>query len=358
MKRFISMILVLAMCAAVLAGCSGGTTASSASSASSGGASSSAAPSQAPSQAAEPAGKVIEINFAIHTNEGTNEFYSIERFKQTVEEKTGGQIQVHLFPGASLGTEMENLEQVKIGEVQMSIFGDNLTSQLAPELDPTVVPFIYPSAQEVFDTWNGPLGEMIRQALEERGNQILVGLQERGARKLTANVMVQSPTDLKNIKLRIPEIASWVTVWQGLGAMPTPVAWSETYSALQTKVVDAQENPLENIYVAKIYEVQEYTILTDHLYNVFHWTINKDFFNSLSGEYQTIILEAAEEACRWGDTQLAAREAEVRAELEAEGHTFVEVDRQLFIDAARPYVEEVAKTWDQAARDEIAKFYN
>jgi tripartite ATP-independent transporter DctP family solute receptor len=301
--------------------------------------------------------KKYEINFAIHTNQGTNEYFSIERFKQAVEKGSNGNIQIHLFPGASLGTEMENLEQIKTGEVQMSIFGDNLTSQLAPEFDPTVTPFVYPNVEEVYKTWNGPLGDKIKAALEQRGNQYLVALQKRGARKLTTSIPVSSPADLKGIKLRIPEIASWVTVWKGLGAMPTPVAWSETYSALQTKVVDAQENPVENIWVAKIYEVNKYIILTDHLYNVFHWTINKNFYNSLPKEYQTLIMDAAKEATAWGDQQINAHENDLLGKLKAAGVQVVTVDRQVFINAARPYVEQVAANWDPLARQEISKFY-
>jgi tripartite ATP-independent transporter DctP family solute receptor len=298
-----------------------------------------------------------EINFAIHTNQGTNEYNTIERFKNAVEKGSNGEIQVHLFPGAALGTEMENLEQIKIGEVQMSIFGDNLTSQLAPEFDPTVTPFVYPNVEEVYKTWTGPLGDKIKNALETRGNQYLVALQQRGARRLTTSVPVNSPADLRGIKLRIPEIASWVTVWRGLGALPTPVSWSETYSALQTKVVDAQENPVENIWVAKIYEVNKYIILTDHLYNVFHWTINKNFYNSLPGNYQTLIMEAAREATTWGDQQIMAHEENLLNQLKAQGAQVITVDRQAFINAARPYVEQVAAGWDPLARQEISKFF-
>jgi TRAP-type C4-dicarboxylate transport system substrate-binding protein len=144
---------------------------------------------------------------------------------------------------------------------------------------------------------------------------------------------------------------------EGLGALPTPVAWSETYSALQTKIVDAQENPLENIWVAKIYEVNKYIMLTDHLYNVFHWTINKDFYNSLPKEYQTLIMDSAKEATAWGDTQLDTHENDVLNKLKAAGVEVITVDRQKFINEARPFVEQVAKSWDPMAREEISKFF-
>ncbi len=296
--------------------------------------------------AASDTAKPIEIIFAIHTNAGTNENDTLERYKKLVEERSGGKLTISLYPGAVLGSELENLEQVKMGEVQMSIFGDNLTSKLAAEYDPTVVPFIFENVDQVYEVWNGPVGDKIKAAIEERGNQYLVALQTRGARNLTASKKITAPGELKGLKLRVPEITSWVTVWKSLGALPTPIAWSETYSALQTGVADGQENPLENIYVNKIYEVNKYTVMTQHLYNVFHWTINKDFYDGLDPELQKILMDTAAECCEWGNEQLAAKEAKILEDLKAAGNEIVEVDKEAFIKAARPGLEEVAKTWD------------
>jgi len=312
----------------------------------------------APAAGAAAAAKTYEISIPTHFNAGTTEFYAVERFQKAVEEGSKGQIKIKTFPGSSLGSEMENLEQVKTELVQMSVFGDLLTSQLAPEFDPTVVPFIFPNSEEVLAYWNGPMGAKIQNALESRGNQRLIGLQKRGARQLTASKMVQSPADLAGIKLRVPEIPSWVAVWRGLGALPTPVAWAETYNALQTRVVDAQENPISNIHVAKIYEVNKFVMMTDHLFNYYHWTINRDFLNSLPADLNKLVLDSAKEACAWGDKQIDAREGELIDLLKKEGVTFVNVNKQAFINAARPFVEQLAEKWDSGARDAIKKYYN
>lgn len=314
-----------------------------------------AAPPAAPAENITP----IEIAFAIHTNAGTNENLSLERFKQLVEERSGGRLIVNLYPGAVLGTELENLEQVKTGEVQMSIFGDNLTSQYCPELDPTVVPFIFRSVDDVYAYWNGSGGEKIKAACIERGNQYVVSLQARGARMLTASKEITSPDQLKGLKLRVPEIASWVTVWKSLGAMPTPIAWSETYSALQTGVADGQENPIENIAVNAIYEVNPYIMLTSHLFNVFHWTINKDFYDGLDADLQAIIMDTAAECCAWGDANQKTAEQTRIDEMVGKGAKIIEVDRQVFITAAMAGVEQVAPTWDpevwKMVQDYLAK---
>jgi len=301
--------------------------------------------------------KKYEISIPTHFNAGTTEFRAVERFQKAVEQGSNGRITIKTFPGSAMGSEMENLEQVKTNLVQMSVFGDLLTSQLAPEFDPTVVPFIFPNVEEVYAYWNGPMGGKIQQALETRGNQVLIGLQKRGARNLTASRAVNTPADLAGIKLRVPEIPSWVHVWRGLGALPTPVAWAETYNALQTRVVDAQENPISNIHVAKIYEVNKFVMMTEHLYNVYHWTINKDFLNNLPADLRNLILVSAKEACEWGDAQVDNREKELIDLLKKEGVTFVNVNKQVFINAARPFIEELAQKWDPGAREAIKKYY-
>jgi len=290
--------------------------------------------------------EVYKIDFAIHTSSGTNENETLKKFKELVEERSEGRIIVNLFPDAVLGTELENLEQVKINEVQMSIFGDNLTGQLAPEFDPTIVPFIYKNIDDVFAVWDGEIGDLIKEAVETRGNQYVVALQARGARNLTANKPINSPSDLKGLKIRVPEIKSWLTVWESLGAIPTPIAWSETYSALQTNVADGQENPISNISVNKIYEVNNYVMMTEHLYNVFHWTINKDFYNSLPPDLQDIIMDTAAETTKWGDSQLYDAENALKEEMVELGVNFIEVDKGEFIKAAASGIEKVAQTWD------------
>ncbi|WP_422448005.1 TRAP transporter substrate-binding protein [Thermoanaerobacterium sp. DL9XJH110] len=297
--------------------------------------------------------KPIEITFAIHTPPGTIENQAAEMFKKTVEEKTNNAITVKLFPGAVLGGERDNIEQIKTGEIQMSIFGDILTSMYAPEYDATVIPYIFPDMESVYKYWNGPFGEKIELALEQKGNVKLIGLEKRGARNLTTNKEVKTPEDLKGIKIRVPEIPTWITVWKSLGTLPTPIAWNEVYSALQTKVVDAQENPYENIYTAKLYEVQKYTIKTEHLFNMFHWVVNKDFFNNLKPEYQQIILDAVKEATKWGDEQMSNRDAELEQKLKEAGMKIIEVDKEAFRKAAIPGIKEVAKGWAPGVWDEV-----
>lgn len=336
MKKLVTMLLISALIISLVVGCG-----------------QQKASNESSSGQQQKEEKPIEITFAIHTPPGTIENQAAEMFKKIVEEKTNNAITVKLYPGAVLGGEKDNIEQIKTGEIQMSIFGDILTSIFAPEYDPTVIPFIFPDIESVYKYWNGPFGEKIKQALEQRGNVILIGLEKRGARNLTTNKEIKKPEDLKGLKIRVPEIPTWVTVWKSLGTLPTPIAWNEVYSALQTKVVDAQENSYENIYSAKLYEVQKYTIKTEHLFNMFHWVVNKDFFNNLKPEYQQIILDAVKEATKWGDDQIEKKEEELEQKLKEAGMKIIEVDKEAFRKAAIPGIKEVAKGWAPGVWDEI-----
>jgi len=296
------------------------------------------------------------MDVALHFHAGTTEYYAVQSFARNVQQGSDGRITVRVFPASQLGSEMENIEQVRSGFVQMSVFGDVLTSQLAPEFDPTVVPFIFPTFQDVANVLDGPLGTLINNALSERGNQTLIGIQMRGPRRLTSSFPIRTPADLAGVKLRVPEIPRWVAVWGGLGTLPTPVAFAEVYNALQTGVVDAQENPIQLIYSGRFFEVNRYVMLTDHVHTKYHWTINNDFLNSLPPDLRTLVLESAAEACAWGDQLVVQREQELMAYLSGRGVTFIEVDKQLFINAARPHVE--ALEWDPRAREIIMQFFN
>ena len=297
------------------------------------------------------------IDVAMVFNAGTIEYYAVAYFQRLVQEGSDGRINVRLFPGAALGSEMDNVEQVRSGLVQMSIFGDVLTSQLAAEYDVAVIPFAFPTYDDVAEAWAGPLGDLIQNALLERGNQFLVGIQKRGSRKLTASRPITTPADLVGLRLRIPEVPSWVVVWGGLGTIPTPVTLAEVYTALQTGVVDAQENPVAMISMFRFFEVNRYIINTDHIHGKYRWSMNIDFFNSLPAEFQTLILDSARIATEWGDQRLNEDERMLIEELVRHGVTFVDVDRQQFVDAARPHLEQVAAGMAPLAREIIHQFF-
>lgn len=293
----------------------------------------------------------FNIDMPLHFTAGTMEYYSVREFQRLVQEGSGGQIAVNLFPGGALGTELDNIEQMRAGFVQMTLYGDVGPAQLAAEFDTTVIPFIFPDFEAVVEFWYGPVGERIHRAFEERGNQILLGIQNRGSRHLTASRPLRTAADLAGFRLRIPPVPSWTVVWGEVGAVTTPVAWAEVFNALQTGVVEGQENPIPLIYVGSIYEVNRYIMYTAHVHAKFHWTINRDFYNSLPPEFQRLIRESVTQAIQWGEERRVAAELGFVESMRRKGVTFIEVDRQSFINAARPGIERLSAEWDPVARE-------
>jgi len=314
-----------------------------------------AAPAQAPAPAPTPEPEEIEITFAIFTAPGTIENIAAGMFKEKVETQSDGRITVEIFSGATLGGERDNIEQIKAGVIQMTILGDILPNLLAPDRNVTVIPFIFPDMDSVFAAWDGNLGNMLRESIEGQGLTVL-GKQLRGARNLTSNIPINSPEDLKGLKLRVPEIPAWIRVWSQFGTLPTPIAFPEVYSALQLGVVDAQENPYGTIIAGKFYEVQDYLIHTNHLYGVFHWTGNKEFFDELSPEDRELVMTAINQSVEWANQETNATLADMLQQLKDEGMKVIEVDAAAFRRLALPAIQEIAKGWAPGVYEEIKEF--
>ena len=159
------------------------------------------------------------------------------------------------------------------------------------------------------------MGTEIKKAQMAKGRVHVLGVQRRGSRMLTAKKEVRTPNDLKGLKLRLPEIPDWVAVWKELGALPTVVAWPEVFGALQTGVVDGQENPLYLIYTTKLYEVQSHVMLTAHVHACFHWLMSDKVLSSLPTDLKDIVLKSAAEAAKYGDQLTKEQEEDFKKKL-------------------------------------------
>ncbi len=307
---------------------------------------------------AAPADAQTELSFALHTSPPGPEFEAVDKFAELVESRSEGRITVRTYPAAVLGGERDNIEQLTVGEVAMTLNGDLLPNLLTPEYAATVVPFVFPNPEEVFAFWDSPIGEEAKQTIEERGGIIVAGFMRRGDRHLTAKRAVETPDDMQGMKLRVPEIQSWVTAWSAVGARPTPVAWPEVFNALQMGVVDGQENPCFNIHQAKLYEVQDYLIYTGHLPAVWHWSVSKQFLDGLSEEDRQIVLDAVAEAAAYGDEVTKEQIDTTCRMLEEEfGMEAIQPDRDAFWAQARPAIEEMAQSWAPGVLDAVQKYF-
>ena len=303
------------------------------------------------SQAADP----IELSFAIHTAPGGPDHAAVEVFKGLVESRSKGRLKVAMFPGGQLGGERDNLEQLKQGEVALTLSGDLCVSFYAAEYGATIIPFVFPSVENVFEAWDGMIGKSIKKNFMEKGGIHLVGVQRRGSRMLTAKKSIKTPAELSGLKIRVPEIPTWVEVWREMGALPTVVAWPEVFGALQTGVVEAQENPLYLIYTTKLYEVQSNVMLTAHVHAAFHWLMSDKVLTSLPKDLQQIVIESATQAAEYGDMLTARQEESYKIKLAKAGMNVVSVDVKPFIEKAKPAIERIRQKWAPGVYEEVQK---
>jgi len=281
-----------------------------------------------------------------------------ERFKTMLEKGSNGELVVELFLAGVMGSEEEITESVSIGAVQMQSGGGLPIKTFAPQyyfLDSPYVIKDWAHYQRVF--WDSPLGNAARAEIAKKGNTIYLGVVYRGMRQFTSNKPIITPKDLEGIKLRLPQLPTWITVWKAVGALPVPVALTELFSALQTGVADASEGDVSQIHSFHLDEVQKYLSMTSHLVQTGALTINKKFYESLSPQQQELITKVAKEACAWGSEQILSGEKDLIADLEKKGMQVVIPEADAFREKAKPAVEELFKTqWPVTTWKEVLSY--
>jgi tripartite ATP-independent transporter DctP family solute receptor len=217
-------------------------------------------------------------------------------FAAMVNSRSGGRINVKVYGAGALGAEREYIEAVKMGTVQSGI-ASGVIANFFPSAMVTDIPYLFPTPQVAWAVMDGPFGQSLsKRFLKETGMRNLA-FAEVGFRNFTNSIRpIRSPADMKGMKIRVQETPLYVTMVKALGANPTPIAWTETYTALQTKVVDGQENPVPTILMAKLHEVNKYITLDGHVYGVDWFVINEKFFQSLPADLQYIVLDSAQVA--------------------------------------------------------------
>ncbi|MCW4152691.1 MULTISPECIES: TRAP transporter substrate-binding protein [Halomonadaceae] len=293
-----------------------------------------------------------ELAIAIHVEPSHPMFKVGERLKESIEEKTDGEFSITLL-GTEVGGERDHLEGASYGEYAIALGGSMPMTLYAEEFAAADLPFVYGSSEEAREVYNGETGELLNEQLIANGNMRLVGLSARNPRNLTSNFPVETPEDVQGVRMRVPEIAPWIQIWEEIGALPSPIAWPEVYTSLQTGVIDMQENPVDLIHAGKLYEVQSHINRTEHVYSFFHWLMNEDFYQGLSDENRDIILGAIDEATSWGNDMVANGQADLYAELEELGMTIVEPDVAAFRSAAEPAIRDIAESYHPAVRDYV-----
>ncbi|SEA29306.1 tripartite ATP-independent transporter solute receptor, DctP family [Desulfuromusa kysingii] len=220
------------------------------------------------------------------------------KFKNLVAERTDGRVEVTIFPQGTLGGDVQAADSVQMGIAQMALTGTFALYDYNPKWALLDLPYFFNDYEDVDTIINGPIGEELLS--ESVGNAYVLGFMENGFRHVSNNARpIKTLEDMKGLKIRTMKAPVHVSAFEALGASPTPMPFGELYTAMQTGVVDGEENPPSLFYTMKFYEVQKYFSLTRHVYLSGLTMINKNFFDGLPADIQTAIQESFTEAAAY-----------------------------------------------------------
>jgi len=294
----------------------------------------------------------IEIQVNNTMSEGGSESAAVERFAEYLEEKAPGRFDVRPFLAGSLGGENAILELLNLGQTQISITGGNWRQQYAPEYDAITVPFAFSTWDEVDAFMESPSGQALIEQGESRGGLKYFGTQHRGPRHMTANKAINSPADLEGFRLRLPSLPVWLEVWQEIGAQVVSVPAPEIYLAMQTGQVDGHENSLSSPYTRRLWEVQDYIIMTSHVMFPWSWVASSRWWDGLEAEDQALIEEAIDVARLFGTERERELDEFYLEALQDEGMTVIRPDVKPFRDAALPAIDRVMAEMADGVRED------
>ncbi|MBV8368851.1 MAG: TRAP transporter substrate-binding protein [Candidatus Eremiobacteraeota bacterium] len=207
-----------------------------------------------------------------------------------VSKETGGRLEVQIFPNNQLGGDTQALQQIRSGALQFFTLDGGILQSVVPVAAIQGVGFAFKDSAEAFRAMDGALGDHVRAAIRAAGLYVHPKMWENGMRQITSsNKPIRAVGDLAGFKIRTPAGELWVDLFKSLGAAPAPLNFSELYTALQTHVFDGQENPYAIIDVGRLYEVQKYVSVTNHMWSAYHFLGNQEAWNALPRDVQSVV---------------------------------------------------------------------
>ena len=302
------------------------------------------------------------IKFAFQNQKGHPQAEGAQKFADLVAQKSGNKITVKLFPGGTLGGDLQTVSALQGGTVEMTVLNAGILTAQVKEFAVFDLPFLFASPQEADAVTDGAFGKNLLAKLNEKG---LVGLGywELGFRNLTNSKRpINKVEDIAGLKIRVIQSPIYIDMFNALGAAATPMPFPELYPALEQKAVDGQENPFTLIRTSKFYEVQKHLAVTRHVYNPQAVILSKKFFDALSPAEKKIVTDAVTEATAY-QRQLSRQQAEeALAELKKAGMQvteFAPAEMQRLRDKVKPVVDKhtaaIGEDTVKAVYAEIAK---
>ncbi len=281
-----------------------------------------------------------EFKFAIQDSPGSITYKAIVAMNEEAQRLSAGEVKTALFPSEQLGGLQAIVEQVREGEIDFTAVGYPDMSYLIPELKLIGEPYVVKDYDHLLRIIAGPYGQKMNAEFAKQGVRVL-DVWYYGTRQTTTKKAINSIADMKGLKLRTPNVDFLIDFAQAAGAKPVPVAFQEVYLALQTNVVDGQENPLPTIDTMKFYEVQTHLALTNHFVASKAVLASEKTWKGLTEKQRDAVLQAARTARKINNDMVVKQEVELIDAFKKRGITVTTPDTAPFRAAMQPYYKKL-----------------
>jgi TRAP-type transport system periplasmic protein len=255
---------------------------------------------------------------------------------ERIKSESGGRIEIQIFPNNQLGSDTDVLSQLRSGAVQFFNLSPGILSILVPSAFINGVGFAFKDYKQVWKAMDGDLGKHVRGQISKVGLRAFEKIWDNGYRQTTTSTKpITKPEDFKGLKIRVPVSPLWTGLFKALGASPASINFAEVYTALQTKTVDAEENPLAIIDTARLYEVQKYCSMTNHMWDGFWPLANQKAWDKLPADLQQIVSKNINLGGERQRAQVKQLNDTLRKELSKKGMKFNDVNIDPFRVALR-----------------------
>ncbi len=253
-----------------------------------------------------------------------------------IREQSGGRVDIQVFPNSQLGGDTDMLSQLRTGAIQLFNLSGLILSTFVPLASINGIGFAFKDYDQVWSAMDGELGAFIRAAIAKSGLYAFGAMWDNGYRQITSSThAINAPGDLKGFKIRVPVSPLWTSMFKAFGSAPASININEAYSAMQTKIVEGQENPLALIDLYKFHEVQKFVSITNHMWDGF-WTLaNGRVWAALPKDLQDVVERNLNAAAKQEREDVRALNASLQGALGQKGMAFNSTDPQLFRTALR-----------------------
>jgi TRAP-type transport system periplasmic protein len=298
-------------------------------------------------------GEIITVKAGVSHGPSHSFTRALEYFAEELEKESNGRFRVRVYSAAQLGGEKEMQEMLAVGSLEISVTG--VLNTYEPLFSVFELPYLYRDRDHVLKVNQGPIVKEVAASLIPNGLRLL-GFYENGFRNITNSLRpLQEPADVAGLMIRTPENPAQIETFRALKAIPTPLSYSELYTALVQGVVDGQENPLQNIWSGRLYEAQKHVAMTHHIYNSAYVLAGERFWKTLTAEDQSLFESCLNRSSRWQLALMEELDAELEAKLKEKGLAFTYPDRPAFEEATMPAYEALYRRLGPKAKEIVEK---